>query len=153
MPLALHIYTAAKQWDAHNTASLSLDMFSIISIEDYQRNLEAIYSENPTSMGYSGNKVTTALYPICVEYLGEDGTLKKGAIAFLTDDKIHDHQQARDECSKSCTEEQHSLTDVRDARRRLAIKSAAKILRNPIDGSPHVVEVDESMFQLAQRGG
>ena len=96
MPLALHIYTAAMQWDAHNTARLSLDKFSIITIEDYQRNLEAIFSENPTSMGYSGNKVTTALYPICIEYIGDDGLLKKGAISFISDDKLHDHQQARD---------------------------------------------------------
>ena len=59
-------------------------------------NLEAIYSENPTSMAYSSNKVTVAIYPICVEYIGEDGSLQKGAISFLTDDKIHDHQQIRD---------------------------------------------------------
>ena len=94
--LALHIFTAAKQWEAHSVLRSNLDIDSIISIEDYQKNLEAIYSENPTSMAYSGNKVTVALYPICVEYLGTDGILKKAAIAFLTDDKVHDHQQARD---------------------------------------------------------
>ena len=33
---------------------------------------------------YSSNKVTVALYPICVEYMGEDGSLQKGAISFLT---------------------------------------------------------------------
>ena len=71
-------------------------MISVITIEDYQMNLEAIYSENPTSMAYSGNKVTVALYPICVEYIGEDGILQKGAISILTDDKIHYHQQIRD---------------------------------------------------------
>lgn len=65
-------------------------------IEDYQMNLEAIYSKNTTSMAYSSNKVTVALYPICIEYIREDGSLQKGAISFLTDDKIQDHQQICD---------------------------------------------------------
>ena len=59
-------------------------------------NLEAVYSENPTSMVFASNKVTVALYPMCVEFIGEDGSLQKGAISFLTDDKIHDHRQVRD---------------------------------------------------------
>ena len=93
--LALHIYTAAKQWEAHVEARNHLDKESIITIEDYQMNLEAVYTENPTSMAYSSNKVTVALYPICVEYIDANGDLKKGAISFLTDDKVHDHQQVR----------------------------------------------------------
>ena len=45
--LALHIFTAAKQGDAHVSTRNSLDMTSVITIEDYQMNLEAIYSKNP----------------------------------------------------------------------------------------------------------
>ena len=71
-------------------------MSLVITTENYQMNLEAIYSENPTSMAYSSNKVTFALYPICAEYIVENGSLKKGTISFLTDDKIYDHQQIRD---------------------------------------------------------
>ena len=54
-------------------------------------NLETVYSENPTSMAFSGNKVTVVLYPICIEYLSDSGEPKKAAISFLTDDKDHDH--------------------------------------------------------------
>ena len=33
------------------------------------------------------------MYPLCVEYIRADGTLGKGGIVFLSEDKIHDHQQ------------------------------------------------------------
>ena len=81
--LAFHIYTAHKQWEGHNVARNNLDKDSIITIEDYQMNLEAVYSENPTSMVYAGNKVTVALYPICVEYIDDSDRLRKGAISFI----------------------------------------------------------------------
>ena len=37
-----------------------------------------------------------ALYPICVEFLNDHGQLCKDAIAFLSDDKKHDHQQVEE---------------------------------------------------------
>ena len=46
----------------------------------------------PTSMAFSSNKTTVALYPCVVEYK-VDGVLHKGAIVFLSDDKVHDMQQ------------------------------------------------------------
>ena len=75
--LALHIYTAHRQWEAHSEARKKLCKNTIITVEDYQMNLEAVYSENPTSMAYAGNKVTVALYPICVEYISDNGEHKK----------------------------------------------------------------------------
>ena len=33
------------------------------------------------------------MYPLCVEYLDHDSHLYKGGIIFLSEDKIHDHQQ------------------------------------------------------------
>ena len=56
-------------------------------------NMEVIYTQNPTSLAYSTNKKTVALFPICVEYINTHGQLCKGAIAFLSEDKTHDHQQ------------------------------------------------------------
>ena len=56
-------------------------------------NLEVAYREAPTSMAYSRNKKTVAIYPLCVEYLDDEGHLCKGGIVFLSEDKIHDHQQ------------------------------------------------------------
>ena len=47
--------------------------------------------ENPTSTAYSTNKITLALYPICIEYK-VDGVLHKGAVVFISDDKNHDVQ-------------------------------------------------------------
>ena len=94
-PLRLHIYTAHRQWNAHNQFRENLDMFTIITIEDYQMNLEVVYKENPTSLAYSTNKMTVAIYPICVEYRNSDGTISKMAITFISDDKDHSHQQVQ----------------------------------------------------------
>ena len=85
------MYTAYCQWNAHSLNRLGLDDESVITIEDYQQNLENEYSENPTSFAYSSNKTTVALYPIVAEYK-LDGVIHKGAIVFLSDDKIHDLQ-------------------------------------------------------------
>ena len=92
-PLRLHIFTAHKQWNAHEKAWQNLTVNSIISVEDYQMNMEVQYKENPTSMAYSTNKMTVAMYPICIEYKTDDGTIRKGAITFISDDKDHSHQQ------------------------------------------------------------
>ena len=91
--LKWHIYTAHRQWTGHDVHRSNLNLESIITIEDYQMNIEVSYRENPTSLAYSTNKKTVALYPICVEFLNEHGQLCKGAIAFLSEDKKHDHQQ------------------------------------------------------------
>ena len=87
-----HIFTAKAQWNAHTHFRSTMDDNSVITIEDYQQNLEVTYIEAPTSMAYSSNKLTVAIYPICVEYL-VDRELCKGAIVFISDDKVHDLQQ------------------------------------------------------------
>ena len=94
--LRWHIYTAHRQWTGHDVHRSNLDEESIITIEDYQMNMEVVYRENPTSLAYSTNKKTVALYPICVEFLNDHGQLCKGAIAFLSEDKKHDHQQVEE---------------------------------------------------------
>ena len=92
-PLRLHIFTAHKQWNAHEKAWQNLTVNSIISVEDYQMNMEVQYKENPTSMAYSTNKMTVAMYPICIEYKTDDRTIRKGDITFISDDKDHSNQQ------------------------------------------------------------
>ena len=94
--LKWHIFTAHKQWNAHDVRRASLDLNSLITVEDYQMNVEVVYTENPTSLAYSTNKKSVALYPICVEYLNDEGLLAKGAIAFLSNDKKHEHQQVEE---------------------------------------------------------
>ena len=37
--------------------------------------------ENPTSLAYSANKLTVAVYPICIEFKAADRTIAKGAIS------------------------------------------------------------------------
>ena len=87
-----YIFSAYCQWNAHAINRQNLCNNSVITIEDYQQNLEVIHSENPTSMAYSSNKTTVALFCICVEFL-LDGVIQKGAVVFLSDDKDHDAQQ------------------------------------------------------------
>ena len=52
-----------------------------------------MYRENPTSLAYSANKLTVAMYPICIEFKAADEAIAKGAITFLSEDKEHSHQQ------------------------------------------------------------
>ena len=81
------------QWNGHVQARENLYYETFISIEDYQMYMELMYSENPTSLAYSVNKLTVAMYPICIEFKAGDGTIAKGAITFLSEDKEHSHPQ------------------------------------------------------------
>ena len=74
--LCKHIYMANYQWHAHSILQNNLDESSVITVEDYQMSIKVEFTENPTSLAYSTNKLLYALYPICVEYL-EDGIMKK----------------------------------------------------------------------------
>ena len=56
-------------------------------------NMEVMYGENPTSLACSANELTVAMYPICIEFKAADGTIAKGAITFLSENKEHSHQQ------------------------------------------------------------
>ena len=64
-----HINTSHHQWHTHANTRSSLDSNSIITIEGYQQNLHMIFSEQATSMAYSTNRLTIAVYPICMECL------------------------------------------------------------------------------------
>ena len=52
----------------------------MITVEDYQINIQVEFTENSTSLAYSTNKFSYALYPIFVEYL-EDGIVKKSDVS------------------------------------------------------------------------
>ena len=92
--LKRHIYASHNQWHAHSTYRNNLSATSVITIEDYQQNMEIVYSEMPTTTAYSGNKASVAMYPIVFEYIDDDtGELQKIANVFMSDDKQHDHQQ------------------------------------------------------------
>ena len=65
----------------------------VTTVEDYQQNLLVEHRESPTSCHYASNQVTVALYPIGVEFRKHDGSLGKGAVCFISDDKTHDNQQ------------------------------------------------------------
>ena len=47
--LKLHVYNAHCQWNAHSIARSKLSDKSIITIEDYQQNIEVVHTEMPTS--------------------------------------------------------------------------------------------------------
>ena len=93
--LCRHIFVAHAQWNAHKVLCGNLDERSVITTEDYQMNKTMEYQQMTTNMSYSTNKVVFSLYPICIEYLSDDGQLRKGALAFLTEDRKHDHQQVQ----------------------------------------------------------
>ena len=66
--LRQHIFTAHKQWQAHSVLRENLDDSSVITVEDYQMNVTPKFAEQPTASGYAANKISFALYPICVEF-------------------------------------------------------------------------------------
>lgn len=43
------------------------------------------YAENPISKSYYTNNIVFALYPIYIEYVYDNGQLKKRALAFLSE--------------------------------------------------------------------
>ena len=65
----------------------------IVTIDDYQINKTVEYNEMPTSMDYSSNKQSVAMYPVYVKFKSADGTIQKQLITFLPEDKEHSHQQ------------------------------------------------------------
>ena len=93
--LRQNIYTSHRQWNAHEQARKTLTKDTFITIGDYQMNMTVEYSENPTSMAYSTNKHSVALYLIGVEYIDDQDQLAKGAITFLSDDTNHCNQQVQ----------------------------------------------------------
>ena len=88
--LSKHIYTDDYQWHAHSTLRNNLGESSVIILDDYQMNFKIEFTENPTSLAFSTNKLSYELYLICDEHL-EDGIIKKGAVSFISSDKKHDH--------------------------------------------------------------
>ena len=98
-----HVFTAAICWKA-----LSEDLrhlrpgMDVLTYEDFQRNLELSFAEMPTSMGFSANGISLALYPIGVKFKRPspvadvpvaDVPIENGAIVFLSPDLRHDSQQ------------------------------------------------------------
>ena len=81
--LKKHIYTAHMRMNAHVQARENLYYDTCISIENYQMNMEVMHGENQTSLAYSANKLTVAMYPICIKFKAGYGTIAKGAITFL----------------------------------------------------------------------
>jgi hypothetical protein len=59
----IHFYSAYCQWRAHTTNREALDNKSIITIEDYQQNMEVEYNENPPTMAYSTNNNNSGTVP------------------------------------------------------------------------------------------
>ena len=86
--LKTHIFTAHCQWSAHDNHRNNMSPSSIITIEDYQMNMEVVYNEAPTSLAYSSNKRSVAMYPMCVEFIREDGCLGKGGIVMKKKRKL-----------------------------------------------------------------
>ena len=92
--LAKHIFTAAHQLKACKECTECLDTHIIMTIEDYQQNIEVGHLEQTTTAHFSGNVTQVALYPVVIKYkLPGESKTRKGAIAFLSADRSHDYQQ------------------------------------------------------------
>ena len=64
--MVTHIFKAHHQWATFHHYVSSLEVGDLLMVSDYQQNFTAEYSEAPTSMAYSGNKVTFAMFPVGV---------------------------------------------------------------------------------------
>lgn len=81
-----NIFFVHSDWYAHNILHLRLNHGSVIATDDLQMGITLEYAENPTSKSYSTNNVVFALYPIYIEYVYDNGQLKKRSLAFLSED-------------------------------------------------------------------
>ena len=91
--LKRHIPTSHRQWKAHDILENNMDLSTVITIEDYQMNMEVKYWKAPTCTAYSCNKQTIAIYTLCFEHLVNGEILSKGGIVFMSDNKHRDYQQ------------------------------------------------------------
>lgn len=80
-------------WQTHDILQNNIDLSTVITIEDYQMNLKAKYRESPTAWHIPVTNKTIAIYPLCVEYLGDERILSKGEIVFINKDKNHNYQR------------------------------------------------------------
>lgn len=61
-----------------------------------QQNLDIQHQEESTTAHYTANKVQCVLYPVVIKFKVEgDDTVRKGGIAFLSTDRLHDFQVCR----------------------------------------------------------
>ena len=93
--LASHIYRAGRQWEACKSNSQNLiPLKEILTVEDYQMNLEIIHVEATTSSFFGGNVLQIACYPVMIKFkLEENGLTLKGGLFFITEDNKHDYHQ------------------------------------------------------------
>ena len=90
-----HIYRAGRQWAACKTNAQNLvPLKQILTIEDYQMNLEIVHVEATTSSFFSGNTLQIGCYPVMIKYrMEEDSPTLKGGVVFITEDIKHDFHQ------------------------------------------------------------
>ena len=103
------------QWTNQRLKVGSLEVGDIVTVEDYQMNMSVELSEAPTTSVFGSNQLAVTLYPLIVFYrdptvsnvqpgdapegdgdgighgarAGGDGDIKKAAIAFISDDRVH----------------------------------------------------------------
>ena len=92
--MKIHVFVASQQYEALRLRSTSLKAGDLLTIEDYTMNFDIQYMETTTSSHYTANTVTFAGYPVAVRYFDPiKQELSKGAIIFISEDKLHDYQQ------------------------------------------------------------
>ena len=93
-----HVYTASRIWE-----SCSQDLqrlrpgLDVVTIEDFQKNLEICHAEIPTSMGFSANSIAIAMYPVAVKFRrilqNQESKFESAWVIFVSPDLRHDNQQ------------------------------------------------------------
>jgi hypothetical protein len=83
-----HVFKSNKCWEGLQARLDTLRPSYKLTEEDFQRNIEVVYMEMPTSMGFTSNILTFMVYPTGV-YFRRDGSenLEKAAFVFVSDDK------------------------------------------------------------------
>ena len=93
--LLVHVYNAALAWSKLRKDESELRAgIDVLCIEDYQRNYDVWHAEMPTSMGYSANNMSLAMYPVVIKFRRVNGgPVETAAVIFISTDLRHDHQQ------------------------------------------------------------
>ena len=92
--LKAHIYRAANQWKCCKEDLENLQPGTVLTIEDFQMNIEVQFFQITTSAFFGANQEQRAMAPMFIAFRKTpDSPVTKGGLVFISEDLGHDFHQ------------------------------------------------------------
>ena len=92
--LKAHIYRAANQWKCCKEDLENLEPGTVLTIEDFQMNIEVQFFQITTSAFFGANQEQRAMAPMFIAFRKTpDSPVTKGGLVFISEDLGHDFHQ------------------------------------------------------------